>query len=152
MRLRVTLALLGTAAALCLLVATGRAQQPAVQAAASLTSRPNIVWISNEDMSPRLGVYGDKVADYLQYFNLFNAGLFAMHARSPVWARYRANLERSLPYPYDKMREQDALNIAILAEGVRAMPSTLVPSAARLATWSKTFQPSPKRASVNPRP
>jgi arylsulfatase A-like enzyme len=25
-------------------------------------SRPNIVWISNEDMSPRLGVYGDRLA------------------------------------------------------------------------------------------
>jgi N-sulfoglucosamine sulfohydrolase len=26
------------------------------------TSRPNIVWISNEDMSPRLGAYGDRLA------------------------------------------------------------------------------------------
>ena len=26
------------------------------------TARPNIVWISNEDMSPHIGVYGDKFA------------------------------------------------------------------------------------------
>ncbi len=92
MRSRVTLALLGTAAALCLLVATGRAQQPAAQAAASLTSRPNIVWISNEDMSPRLGVYGDKVArtpvldrlarESIRYTNVF--------ATAPVCAPSRA--------------------------------------------------------------
>jgi lipopolysaccharide biosynthesis glycosyltransferase len=71
-------------------------------------------------------VYGDKVADYMQYFKLFNAGLFAMHARSAVWARYRANLERSLAHPFDKLREQDALNVAIIEEGVvRPMPSIL---------------------------
>lgn len=37
---------------------------PAIVAAqqASSASRPNIVWISNEDMSPRLGAYGDKLA------------------------------------------------------------------------------------------
>ena len=34
------------------------AQQPSSQP----VSRPNIVWISNEDMSPHLGVYGDAVA------------------------------------------------------------------------------------------
>jgi arylsulfatase A-like enzyme len=34
-------------------IAAGRAQAP---------RRPNILWISNEDMSPRLGVYGDALA------------------------------------------------------------------------------------------
>src|SRR5215212_6039771 len=34
---------------------------PAAQAPAR-QARPNIVWISNEDMSPHLGVYGDPVA------------------------------------------------------------------------------------------
>ena len=58
---RVTLAFLGTAAALCSLVMAARAEEPATQAV-SLTSRPNIIWISNEDMSQRLGVYGDKLA------------------------------------------------------------------------------------------
>ena len=35
---------------------------PEPQPAARPTSRPNIVWISNEDMSPRLGAYGDRLA------------------------------------------------------------------------------------------
>ena len=37
---------------------TTAAQQPA----ASPSSRPNILWISNEDMSPHLGAYGDPLA------------------------------------------------------------------------------------------
>ena len=36
--------------------------KPAEQLAARPPSRPNIIWISNEDMSPRLGVYGDALA------------------------------------------------------------------------------------------
>ena len=46
---------------LCVLLcvaAPAWAQQPSSQPA----SRPNIVWISNEDMSPHLGVYGDAMA------------------------------------------------------------------------------------------
>lgn len=71
-------------------------------------------------------VYGDQLAGHMQYFKLFNAGLFAMPARSPVWARYRANLERSLAHSYDSLYEQDALNVAIIEQGmVRPMPSTL---------------------------
>lgn len=71
-------------------------------------------------------VYGDDVAESLEYYKMFNAGLFAMPAASAVWNRYRTNLEKSLQFPYDKMREQDALNVAIIEEGnVRAMPATL---------------------------
>jgi N-sulfoglucosamine sulfohydrolase len=36
--------------------------RPAAQAAARRAVRPNIIWISNEDMSPRLGAYGDSIA------------------------------------------------------------------------------------------
>ena len=35
---------------------------PAAQAPVRGPIRPNIVWISNEDMSPRLGAYGDAIA------------------------------------------------------------------------------------------
>ena len=38
------------------------AWHPRQQSAAPRASRPNIVWISNEDMSPRLGAYGDRLA------------------------------------------------------------------------------------------
>ena len=43
--------------AMAVLAATAAVQPPAPRRA-----RPNIVWISNEDMSPRLGAYGDRVA------------------------------------------------------------------------------------------
>jgi N-sulfoglucosamine sulfohydrolase len=58
------LATLGAAVALSTVLANqtgvnaGAVQQPA----ARVTSRPNIVWISNEDMSPRIGAYGDALA------------------------------------------------------------------------------------------
>src|SRR5215211_3680163 len=39
-----------------------QAPAPPVQPAAATRARPNIVWISNEDMSPHLGAYGDDVA------------------------------------------------------------------------------------------
>ena len=44
--------------------ATGRANTPYTPALQSAPSRarPNIVWISNEDMSPHLGAYGDTLA------------------------------------------------------------------------------------------
>jgi N-sulfoglucosamine sulfohydrolase len=36
--------------------------RPAAQGPVRGAIRPNIVWISNEDMSPRLGAYGDEIA------------------------------------------------------------------------------------------
>ena len=59
-RLLVTLALVlhGAAAA-----ALGpAAAEPSATPPAQPARRPNIVWISNEDMSPRLGAYGDALA------------------------------------------------------------------------------------------
>jgi N-sulfoglucosamine sulfohydrolase len=52
------------ALALTKLLMSAPAQSPASAPAAMNQTRlrPNIVWISNEDMSPRLGVYGDKIA------------------------------------------------------------------------------------------
>ena len=58
----------GPAILVALLLMGGAPSQPVAAApsqapaAASTTRRPNIVWISNEDMSPKLGVYGDKWA------------------------------------------------------------------------------------------
>ena len=43
-------------------ILTTGAIRPAPQASAPALRRPNIVWISNEDMSPHLGVYGDRFA------------------------------------------------------------------------------------------
>ena len=41
--------------------ATPHARPPAAAQPQVATRRPNIVWISNEDMSPKLGAYGDKL-------------------------------------------------------------------------------------------
>lgn len=41
--------------------ATLHARTPAAAQPQVATRRPNIVWISNEDMSPKLGAYGDKL-------------------------------------------------------------------------------------------
>ena len=54
-------ALLATAAALAATSASLAANTPR-QATARPQPRLNIVWISNEDMSPRLGAYGDPIA------------------------------------------------------------------------------------------
>jgi N-sulfoglucosamine sulfohydrolase len=43
-------------------ILTAGAIRPAPQTSAPALRRPNIVWISNEDMSPHLGVYGDRSA------------------------------------------------------------------------------------------
>ena len=45
-----------------MLLVAGAGTTAAQQPAASPPSRPNILWISNEDMSPHLGAYGDSLA------------------------------------------------------------------------------------------
>jgi N-sulfoglucosamine sulfohydrolase len=45
-----------------LVVLLGFVPAAAAQTAAGQTARPNFVWISTEDMSPRLGAYGDALA------------------------------------------------------------------------------------------
>ena len=60
MRRRATLA---AALALATTVsAAADATTPGAQTSARPALRPNIIWISNEDMSPRLGAYGDSIA------------------------------------------------------------------------------------------
>ena len=62
------------------------------QPAAGPPSRPNIVWISNEDMSPRLGAYGDRVARTPVLDRLASESIRYTHAFSsaPVCAPSRA--------------------------------------------------------------
>jgi N-sulfoglucosamine sulfohydrolase len=56
--------------------ATPAEAQPAAQAA----RRPNILWISNEDMSPRLGAYGDRLARTPTLDRLANESIRFTHA------------------------------------------------------------------------
>ena len=63
------------------------AQQPAAQ-----PSRPNIVWISNEDMSPHIGAYGDALARTPVLDRLARESIRYTHAftTAPVCAPSRA--------------------------------------------------------------
>lgn len=51
-----------TLAATLVLVTTAGDTRPTPQTPARPSVRPNIIWISNEDMSPRLRAYGDSIA------------------------------------------------------------------------------------------
>lgn len=61
--------------------------------------------------------YGDQIAMALEYFYCFNAGVFAMHRDSLVWAAYQANVRNAIQTEFDHMKEQDAMNVAIFQTG-----------------------------------
>jgi hypothetical protein len=65
-----------------------------------------------------LEVYGVDTASRLQYLYYFNTGIFAMSHESLIWDRFNSNLLKSLSFPYDGIREQDAMNVAIVDSGM----------------------------------
>jgi lipopolysaccharide biosynthesis glycosyltransferase len=71
--------------------------------------------------------FGSAAAQRLRCTFHFNAGIFAMHRQSPVWESYRRNLEMVMKMPYDRMAEQDAMNLALYEDiqHVRAGPSIM---------------------------
>jgi N-sulfoglucosamine sulfohydrolase len=75
----------------CLWHGAGGASQPP-PAPARQTARPNIIWISNEDMSPRLGAYGDALARTPALDRLAKQSIRYLHAftTAPVCAPSRA--------------------------------------------------------------
>ena len=73
-----------------------------------------------------LEAFGPDVARYIEFFNLYNSGLFAARGDSPIWARYKRNLQRTLSLSFSHMREQDALNVSIVeVGGERSAPCTM---------------------------
>jgi N-sulfoglucosamine sulfohydrolase len=66
--------------------------RPAAQVPAAARARPNIIWISNEDMSPRLGAYGDSIARTPALDRLARQSVRYTHAftTAPVCAPSRA--------------------------------------------------------------
>ncbi|WP_158928571.1 hypothetical protein [Acidisphaera sp. S103] len=64
-----------------------------------------------------LEVYNPALVEQCRYYTPFNSGVFAARRDSPIWGQFRHNLHLSLAARYDRMREQDALNIAILEPG-----------------------------------
>jgi N-sulfoglucosamine sulfohydrolase len=79
---------LTSAALLCVVSAVA----PPPSLAQAPTRRPNIVWISNEDMSPRLGAYGDTMARTPVLDRLARESVRYTHAftTAPVCAPSRA--------------------------------------------------------------
>ena len=84
-----SIAILAVAAAAIL---TAGGASPAAQAPARPAARPNIIWISNEDMSPRLGAYGDALARTPVLDRLARESVRYTHAftTAPVCAPSRA--------------------------------------------------------------
>jgi hypothetical protein len=63
--------------------------------------------------------FGKQAADHMQYFQLFNSGIFSLHRDAPTWKSYRRMLEYALKMPFSHMAEQDALNISIVHDNLR---------------------------------
>lgn len=81
-----------TAVVFCVFCLTGATAGAVQQQAARPPSRPNIVWISNEDMSPHIGVYGDALARTPVLDRLAGESIRYTHAftTAPVRAPSRA--------------------------------------------------------------
>jgi N-sulfoglucosamine sulfohydrolase len=84
--------LIAALSALGSVASVGHADATSPQAASRPPAAPNIVWISNEDMSPRLGVYGDKLARTPVIDRLAKESVRYTHAftTAPVCAPSRA--------------------------------------------------------------
>jgi hypothetical protein len=69
--------------------------------------------------------FGTAIGEYFQYYNIHNAGVFGARADSPIWARYKRNLETSMRLGQHWAREQDAMNVSLIEVGdVKEAPTT----------------------------
>lgn len=88
------------------------------EAAYSVNADPQRAQSYHEGRVRRLTkVYDAETVRYCQYFTPFNAGLFAARGDSPIWVRYRRNLDKALRAPFDGLLGQDALNISLVEVG-----------------------------------
>jgi lipopolysaccharide biosynthesis glycosyltransferase len=81
----------------------------------AIVTCPDRVWgyhkMKNDRIQP---VYGEKVAEQLRYFYNYNSGIWAMHRDSALWGLFKEALLCGLKHGFVHMREQDAMNVAIL--------------------------------------
>ena len=95
--------------------------------------RPNIVWISNEDMSPRLGAYGDAVArtpvldrlarESIRYTRAFTTAPVCAPSRAAIITGMYQNAHRRAAHADDRGQRAGAAGpvsrgAAVLCEGV----------------------------------
>ena len=125
------------AAALILVVHVGPAAGETPQGAAVPTRRPNIVWISNEDMSPRLGAYGDKLArtpvldrlarESIRYTNAFSTAPVCAPSRAAIiTGMYQTTLgAQHMRTTEDRVPELPGPYLAVPPFYVKAFPEYL---------------------------
>ncbi len=125
------------AAALILVVHVGPAAGETPQGAAVPARRPNIVWISNEDMSPRLGAYGDKLArtpvldrlarESIRYTNAFTTAPVCAPSRAAIiTGMYQTTLgAQHMRTTEDRVPELPGPYLAVPPFYVKAFPEYL---------------------------
>ncbi|HEX3432224.1 MAG TPA: hypothetical protein VHT03_15205 [Rhizomicrobium sp.] len=102
---------------------------PETEPAYCINQSPDFANAYHRQKYARLRVeFGEEMARHLEFTAMFNAGIFSAPAKSPLWARYKYNLEKMLVLPYERMREQDAMLVSIIeVQGLVRMSS--------LANW-----------------
>jgi N-sulfoglucosamine sulfohydrolase len=128
--------LVGIAAALAT-VLLDLAGAAAPQQTAKPSSRPNIVWISNEDMSPHLGAYGDKLArtpaldrlasESIRYTNAFSTAPVCAPSRAAIiTGMYQAAIgAQHMRTTEDRVPELPGPYLAVPPFYVKAFPEYL---------------------------
>jgi len=120
-----------------LLLLTSAAAGAAPQASAPPAVRPNIIWISNEDMSPRLGVYGDRLArtpvldrlarESIRYTNAFTTAPVCAPSRAAIiTGMYQTTLgAQHMRTTEDRVPELPGPYLAVPPFYVKAFPEYL---------------------------
>ena len=127
----------GIAAALILVTVRVAVAAAPPQESAAPARRPNIVWISNEDMSPRLGVYGDKLArtpvldrlarESIRYTNAFSTAPVCAPSRAAIiTGMYQTTLgAQHMRTTEDRVPELPGPYLAVPPFYVKAFPEYL---------------------------
>ena len=118
----------------CVVALAGSAQPVHAQTA---TRRPNIVWISNEDMSPRLGAYGDRLArtpvldrlaaESIRYTNAFTTAPVCAPSRAAIITGMHQNAigAQHMRTTEDRVPELPGPYLAVPPFYVKAFPEYL---------------------------
>ena len=120
-----------------LLFLVSSAVDAGAQTAAPRAARPNIIWISNEDMSPHLGVYGDKLArtpvldrlarESIRYTNAFTTAPVCAPSRAAIiTGMYQTTLgAQHMRTTEDRVPELPGPYLAVPPFYVKAFPEYL---------------------------
>lgn len=80
-----------------------------------IVSSPHNVYSYHEMKNNRIKeVYGEEAGRRMHYYYNFNSGIWALHAESSFWELFQGKLLFALKHPFNHMREQDAMNMAII--------------------------------------